>query len=75
MEEALASIQGSKSLLEIAAELARLQKDAAAGKLGVADLKGGTFSISNIGNLGGTYTGPVINLPEVTRLDWDYRTS
>ena len=37
----------------------------AAGKLGMADLKGGTFSISNIGNLGGTYTGPVINLPEV----------
>ena len=54
-----------KSLLEIAMELERLQKDAAAGKLGMADLKGGTFSISNIGNLGGTYTGPVINLPEV----------
>ena len=40
----------------------RLQADAAAGKLGMADLKGGTFSISNIGNLGATYTGPVINL-------------
>ena len=37
-------------------QLARLQKDAAAGKLGMADLKGGTFSLSNIGNLGGTYT-------------------
>jgi len=55
----------SKSLLEIAADLQRLQTDASAGKLGVADLKGGTFSLSNIGNLGGTYTGPVINLPEV----------
>jgi len=54
-----------KSILEIALELARLQKDASAGKLGMADLKGGTFSLSNIGNLGGTYTGPVINLPEV----------
>ena len=55
----------SKSLLEIANELGRLQADAAAGKLGMADLKDGTFSISNIGNLGGTYTGPVVNLPEV----------
>ena len=55
----------SKSILEIAAELARLQKDASAGKLGMADLKGGTFSLSNIGTIGGTYTGPVINLPEV----------
>ena len=55
----------SKSVLEIASELMRLQADAAAGKLGMADLKGGTFSISNIGNLGATYTGPVINLPEV----------
>jgi len=55
----------AKSLLEIAAELQRLQADASAGKLGMADLKGGTFSLSNIGNLGGTYTGPVINLPEV----------
>ena len=55
----------SKSILEVASELQRLQKDASAGKLGMADLKGGTFSLSNIGNLGGTYTGPVINLPEV----------
>ena len=55
----------NKSLLEIAEDLARLQADASAGKLGMADLKGGTFSISNIGNLGGTYTGPVVNLPEV----------
>jgi len=54
-----------KTLLEIASELARLQADASAGKLSMADLKGGTFSLSNIGNLGGTYTGPVINLPEV----------
>lgn len=54
-----------RSLLDIAEELARLQKDAGAGKLAVDDLKGGTFTLSNIGNIGGTYTGPVINLPEV----------
>jgi len=55
----------SKTVLQIAAELERLQADASAGKLKVDDLKGGTFSLSNIGNLGGTYTGPVVNLPEV----------
>jgi 2-oxoisovalerate dehydrogenase E2 component (dihydrolipoyl transacylase) len=54
-----------RTLLSIALELARLQADAKAGKLQPADLKGGSFTLSNIGNLGGTYTGPVINLPEV----------
>jgi 2-oxoisovalerate dehydrogenase E2 component (dihydrolipoyl transacylase) len=54
-----------RTLLSIALELARLAADAKAGKLQPADLKGGTFTLSNIGNLGGTYTGPVINLPEV----------
>jgi 2-oxoisovalerate dehydrogenase E2 component (dihydrolipoyl transacylase) len=56
---------GNRSLLQVAQELARLQVDASAGKLAPADLKGGTFTLSNIGNLGGTYTGPVINLPEI----------
>eukprot|EP00962_Isochrysis_galbana_P031232 scaffold10173_cov119-Isochrysis_galbana.AAC.1 len=56
---------GSLTLFEIAQELARLQRDASAGKLSVADLKGGTFTLSNIGNLGGTYTSPVINQPEI----------
>ena len=40
----------SKSLLEIAMDLERLQADASRGKLGMADLKGGTFSISNMGS-------------------------
>lgn len=55
----------SRTLLSVALEMARLQADAKAGKLKAADLKGGTFTLSNIGNVGGTYTGPVINLPEV----------
>lgn len=54
-----------RSILEIALDLQRLQTAASAGKLGVSDLQGGTFSISNIGNLGGTYCGPIINVPEV----------
>ena len=48
-----------RSVLEIAAELARLQALAAAGKLGPEDLTGGTFTISNIGNIGGTNLSPV----------------
>lgn len=55
----------SLSLMEIASELARLQSAGAAGKLAAADLKGGTITLSNIGNVGGTYVAPVIVTSEV----------
>ena len=48
------------SVLEIAEELNRLQDLGLRGKLGEADLKNGTFSLSNIGSIGGTYAKPVI---------------
>lgn len=48
------------SILSIAAELARLQSLAQAGKFSAADLSGGTITLSNIGNIGGTYVAPVI---------------
>lgn len=48
------------SILEIASELSRLQQLGAANKFGSQDLQGGTVSLSNIGNVGGTYLGPVI---------------
>jgi len=54
------------SVFDIASELARLQKLGAAGKLGQADLTGGTFTLSNIGTIGGTYASPILVLPEVT---------
>lgn len=53
------------SVLEIAQELNRLQSLGAAGQLGTADLTGGTFTLSNIGSIGGTYAKPVILPPEV----------
>ncbi|TRY61206.1 hypothetical protein TCAL_04195 [Tigriopus californicus] len=53
------------TLLEVAGELLRLQELASAGKLGSEDLKGGTFTLSNIGSIGGTYAIPVINPPQV----------
>lgn len=54
-----------RSVLSIAEELGRLQVLAAAGKLGEEDLKGGTFSLSNIGAIGGTYASPVLVVPQV----------
>ncbi|XP_060729848.1 lipoamide acyltransferase component of branched-chain alpha-keto acid dehydrogenase complex, mitochondrial-like [Tachysurus vachellii] len=53
------------SVFEIAVELNRLQALGSGGQLGTADLTGGTFTISNIGSIGGTYAMPVILPPEV----------
>lgn len=53
------------SILEIAVEMARLQGLGTAGKLGEADLQGGTVSLSNIGSIGGTVVAPVIMPPQV----------
>ena len=54
------------SILEIAGELNRLQADGQGGA-GIAgkDLEGTTFTLSNIGAIGGTYMGPVIAKPQV----------
>ena len=55
----------SLSMLEIAQELRELQALGADNKLGQTHLTGGTFSISNIGSIGGTYASPVVMLPQV----------
>jgi len=54
-----------KSVFEIAADLNQLQTLGASGQLGVAHLSGGTFSLSNIGVVGGTYLDPVLLVPQV----------
>lgn len=53
------------SVVEVARELNRLQSLASMGKLAESDLKDGTFTLSNIGTIGGTYASPVIMPPEV----------
>ena len=54
-----------KSIFEIAQDLTRLGEMGAAGKLGEAELTGGTFTLSNIGSIGGTHMSPVIMVPQV----------
>lgn len=54
-----------KSILDIAIELGHLQEAASKGALTEAHLSGGTFSLSNIGSIGGTYAAPVVVLPQV----------
>jgi 2-oxoisovalerate dehydrogenase E2 component (dihydrolipoyl transacylase) len=53
------------SILQIAAELARLAALGRDAKLGREDLTGGTFTLSNIGTIGGTYASPILVVPEV----------
>jgi len=57
-----------KSISQIAAELDRLAQMARDGELSLDDMKGGTFTISNLGAIGGTYSTPIINPPEVAIL-------
>ncbi|CAH0727764.1 unnamed protein product, partial [Brenthis ino] len=55
-----------KSIIEIARELNTLQEKGSKGQLGLGEITGGTFTISNIGIVGGTYTKPVIFPPQVS---------
>jgi pyruvate dehydrogenase E2 component (dihydrolipoamide acetyltransferase) len=57
-----------KSLLEIAKELAAIAEKARDRKVGADDMKGGTFTISNQGAIGGGHFTPIINKPEVAIL-------
>jgi pyruvate dehydrogenase E2 component (dihydrolipoamide acetyltransferase)/2-oxoisovalerate dehydrogenase E2 component (dihydrolipoyl transacylase) len=57
-----------KDLAQIAREVESLSEDARQGKSKLADLRGGTFTITSIGNIGGLFSTPVINPPEVAIL-------
>ena len=57
-----------KTLFMLAEEIQNLAVAAKARTLDLADLKGGTFSITNAGAIGGEYATPIINYPEVAIL-------
>jgi pyruvate dehydrogenase E2 component (dihydrolipoamide acetyltransferase)/2-oxoisovalerate dehydrogenase E2 component (dihydrolipoyl transacylase) len=54
-----------KDLAQIARDIERLSSEAKHGKIKLEDLRGGTFTITSIGNVGGLMSTPVINHPEV----------
>ena len=54
-----------KSLLQIAHEIQTLSEKTRSGKATAEELKGSTFSITSMGNIGGTFATPIINYPEV----------
>ena len=57
-----------KGVVDIARETSELAAKAREGKLGPAEMQGGTFSISSLGGIGGTAFTPIINAPEVAIL-------
>ena len=57
-----------KSLLELSREIKQLAEKARNGKLSLEDVKGGTFTITSIGSIGGLFSAPIVNLPEVAIL-------
>jgi 2-oxoisovalerate dehydrogenase E2 component (dihydrolipoyl transacylase) len=54
-----------RNLGGVAREIERLSNDARAGKQRLDDLRGGTFSVTSLGNVGGLISTPIINHPEV----------
>jgi len=57
-----------KGLFELAGELEELSGRARSRKLKPGDLQGGSFSISSLGGIGGTFFTPIVNHPEVAIL-------
>jgi pyruvate dehydrogenase E2 component (dihydrolipoamide acetyltransferase) len=57
-----------KNIVELAVELSQFSKKAREKKLAPADMEGGTFTITNLGGIGGIGFTPIVNYPEVAIL-------
>jgi pyruvate dehydrogenase E2 component (dihydrolipoamide acetyltransferase) len=58
-----------KSLIDISKELVHIIELTREGKIGIEQLKGNTFTIANIGSIGGLFSTPVINYPDSAILE------
>ncbi|MDY3562496.1 2-oxo acid dehydrogenase subunit E2 [Gemmata sp. JC673] len=57
-----------KSIRDLAAEVSALAVKARDNKLSIDEMRGGTFTITNLGGIGGTAFTPIVNYPEVAIL-------
>ncbi len=57
-----------KNIYQLAKEISELSEKARSRKIDLGDLKGGTFTITNVGSIGGIFATPIINQPEVAIL-------
>jgi pyruvate dehydrogenase E2 component (dihydrolipoamide acetyltransferase) len=57
-----------KSVVQLATEVAAVAEKARNGKLAIEEMRGGTFTITNLGGIGGTAFTPIVNYPEVAIL-------
>jgi pyruvate dehydrogenase E2 component (dihydrolipoamide acetyltransferase) len=57
-----------KNIVELAVELSQLSRKARDKKLAASDMEGGTFTITNLGGIGGIGFTPIVNFPEVAIL-------
>ena len=57
-----------KGIFDLSKELAQASEKSRSGKLGLDDMQGGGFTITNLGGIGGTSFTPIVNWPEVAIL-------
>ncbi len=57
-----------KNIRQLSVELTEISARARTAKLGIEEMQGGTFTISNLGGIGGTAFTPLVNAPEVAIL-------
>jgi pyruvate dehydrogenase E2 component (dihydrolipoamide acetyltransferase) len=58
----------TKNIIQFSVDLSQLSEKARSRKITLEEMQGGTFSISNLGGIGGGFFTPIVNMPEVAIL-------